>query len=184
MGYFTLLKKRDENGCRNVIVNVRKLDVKKFTFENFQTAYLLILLILVLEPKTQISGVSVVVNLKDSTMQQLGFIMSHKAVENLTLVNYVPLRYKKFLWVGIPAFGDALIIFVKSLLSEKLKSRISVSKDQDFDVEDEEIEDIRAKFLEIEDKFENFRNAKIDLKALKKCTEFEAVGSFRKLDID
>lgn len=201
-GYIFPLKERDENGCRVVVIRSNVIDPKKFTFSDELMMINLTIFTLLEEPETQIAGFVFIIDHKDIAFDYIAGISLSDIRNYLKCIqSAIPSRPKKAIFLNVPGFAVALLDFAKTLISSKLKERAQFFKDSEsvFKYVDKKIlpKEYGGSDLTIQDMMNNFRSIndchkqklfesdrqRINL-AMVKGQADEAIGSFRKLEID
>lgn len=200
-GYIFPLKKRDQNGCRVVLIQACKLDAKKFTFAEVLKVINLIIFTLLEEPETQIAGVAYIIDHKDISLDYITLFSLIDVRNYLKCIqNAIPCRQKQGTWVNLPSFAVKITDFAKSLISAKLRGRAYFYKDMEklFEHIDpsilpeeyggqtpikEMMEDFRVLVELRKEKLQQIDAQQIDLERVK-GHDVEVGGSFRKLEID
>lgn len=200
-GFMFPLKERDQNGCRVVMMQANRLDTKKFTFSDFLKIINLIIFTLLEESETQIAGFVYIFDHKGISMDFVTLFSLIDLKNYLKcILNAIPCRQKQAIYINLPAFAVALTDFAKSFVSAKLKNRAYFYKGEDklkdhIDVKilprefgghtpmEEMMDDFREKFNGVREKLMQLDQQHIDVTKVKDH-ESEAVGSFRKLEVD
>lgn len=204
-GFFLPLKKRDSEGRKIIIQKVASRDPESYTELDSIRCNVLMSILLMLEEKTQICGVVVIVDYSNVTMKHL--ISSSTTVEVLKFLNYSSsFRTPGFYILNLPNIAKFIIDFTMSLTNEKIKKRINVLKENEelkkfidpillpqelggiCDLE-QVVEDVYELYKKNQDIVLDFANVKIDWSLVSKediwnDSETELVGSFRKLEVD
>lgn len=200
-GYIFPLKERDQNGCRVILIQACKLDVKKFTFSDVLKVINLVIFTLLEEAETQVSGFVYIIDHKGIGMEY------HKIFSIIDMKNYlrciqnaIPCRQKQGLWLNLPGFAVTLTDIAKSFVSPKLRERAYFYKDSEKVLQHVDVKILPLEYggvLPISDMMESFKaimerykrnlreldDQRIDLSAVKNH-EADAADSFRKLEID
>lgn len=200
-GFIFPLKDRDENGCRVIMLQARKLDTKRFTFTDVLKAINFVIFTLLEEPETQIAGFVYVIDHKDISMDYVGIFSLTEMRDYLKCIqNAIPCRQKQAYFVHLPGFAVKLTDFAKGFVSSKLKERAFFYKDFDklFGHLDPKIlpkefggtipvKEMMDHFIQIARGFDkNLRRSdeqSIDLSFIK-SNDIETIGSFKRLEID
>lgn len=155
------------------------------------------------EEETQIAGVATIINHEGITMKHTSLFSVSDIVDFADCLKNAVGRYKQLFLVNLPTFAVFLLDVARSTLSDKLKQRIVLPKNMadvknyiDISLlpseyggktsEAEHMEIFNAYFRGVRPNLEQIRNKVVDwnkVPDLKSSTK-EAVGSFRKLEID
>lgn len=200
-GYIFPLKDRDENGCRVIVIQAGKLDIKKFSFSDVLKIINLVIFTLLEEPETQVAGFRYILDHEGIALDYVGlFSLSDLRHYLKCIQNAIPCRQKQAIWVHLPSFAVKLTDLAKSLVSSKLRERAHFYKEFDnvfghFDVKilphdfggRTPIKEMMTNFVDIADSFKvqlkQLDDQHIDLGSIKNHDN-DAIDSFRKLEID
>lgn len=203
-GYIFPLPERDENGCRVILIQASKLDTNKFTCCDILSIINLVLLTLLEEHETQISGFVYIIDHKDITMKYIS-LLSLISVKNYLncIQNAFPGRQKKAFMIHLPSFAVTVLEFAKNLISKKLKRRIFATNEiqelfNNFDQKllpkeyggvvsaAEMMESFRSTMKQHQDKLKIEFSIEIKKKNANEhmSSNSGVAGSFRKLEID
>ena len=123
-GYIFPLEKRDQNGCRVIMIQAKKLDTKKFKFCDILRIINLIIFTLLEEEETQIAGFVYIFDHKDVSMDYIALFSLIDIRNYLKCIqNAMPCRQKQGIWVNLPSFAVKLTDLCKTLVSAKLRER-------------------------------------------------------------
>lgn len=194
-GFLRVLKRRDSEGRLNFVVSSNLADPNKFTGDDVMNLNCIIFPILISQEETQISGINYINSCKNVTVNHIPLLSLKKTAEGLSNLKSFPLSAKNIFIIGVPQFGTQILMMLKYILSEKLRSRFHVLNDfSDLPEEiekslssddNEEVEDIRELIKTYQEKVKRIFEFEIDLeKAAALSKTFENTGSFRKLEID
>ena len=195
------LKERDKNGCRVILTQSGRFDTKKFNENDVYRAIIWIVLNVLEEPETQVSGIAFVTDFKNTGMDYVSLFSFNELRSIINcLQSKFPIRFKRAMWINFPPFAVALAEMGKSFASKKAADRVSFHTDEKevFEQFDRRIMpkelggEISAKeMVEIfktfaskqEDKLKLISDMSIDLS---RVNDFIAdpVDSFKKLEID
>lgn len=196
------LSERDEEGRRIILWQTRKFNTEIYSNHDAIRLITYVSNVLGEEEETQIAGTVFILDHRDITLKHI-----YTPVDALHLTELIKTcstaRQKGYYVVNMPKFALFFVDMFKSLLSEKLKKRLLVLKNQDElkglinqDLLPKEYGGIRTE-LEMMQDFQEFELRNRDV--IKKFYEFdidwsrvpnesfketESVGSFRKLEID
>lgn len=196
---------RDEEGRKVIFVQTGRTDADKYSVIDSLRLTIHVTMILLEEEETQVSGISFIYD--NSNISPKHIITPVEARDLMTIAKSCsPMRLKQLFITNLPSYANVIVELLKPFLSDKLKQRLQVLKDNEelkskFDVnllpkhlggkytEDE----MKANFMKLREKYlgiyKNIWNAKVDMdkvdwEKIWMNKDFEVVGSFRKLDID
>lgn len=194
------LTHRSDEGQKIILFKMRQWNPEVYTTLDIVRLLLFVHLILLEEEETQIAGIKVIFDVKETTLNQIPSL--NDAVDTVRILTHGVARQKGFYMVNLSSFANHLISVFTSLMSEKLKKRVVTLQGIDqlnlyFDVsllpkeyggertEAEMLEDfmelidlkkeIVQKHLEFRLEFRNI--------AIVSTTDNKS-GSFRKLEVD
>ncbi|CAL1540188.1 unnamed protein product [Lymnaea stagnalis] len=124
-GLFEILKERDSEGCKVVILRPGNWDPDRFPVAEIPRADFLLFSKLVEDEITQVNGIHFIINLEGMTMKHVshfGPALAKKVMQ--ILQDVVPLRLKRIDYVNEPTFFDIVFSIVKQFMKEKLTKRI------------------------------------------------------------
>ncbi|CAH2231873.1 jg11058 [Pararge aegeria aegeria] len=205
-GYLVPLSKRDSEGRRVVLSCMGRFDPHMFDSCVMARVHSMIVELLLDEPRSQLLGYTHV-------NDEAGMQMPHVSLWSLTDVrimlnciqNSTPMRHKRTHFVNIPHYGVKFFEFAISLLSDKLKDRVSfhrtsedLTKYVDPAILPKEyggtvplrdmIEELKRKLLKHREDLLSLDDMCVDLYALEKNDLTQDIhstaGSFRKLELD
>lgn len=131
-GFIFPLEKRDQNGCRVIMIQANKLDTKKFSFSDILRIINLVIFTLLEEHETQIAGFVYVFDHKSISMDYIGLFSLIDIRNYLKCIqNAMPCRQKQGIWVNLPSFAVKLTDLCKNLVSAKLRERAYFYQDMD-----------------------------------------------------
>lgn len=155
------------------------------------------------EEETQIGGFAAIVDYSGVTMKHTAVFSVQDVVDFANIMKSAVGRHKQFYLVNLPAFANFLLETAKSAISEKLRKRITTAKSMEdlgnyLDVsllpkefggilsEEEHMEEFNVYFRSVRPNLEEIKAKVIDWNKVPKMSQSaaEAVGSFRKLEID
>jgi hypothetical protein len=121
-----VLPKRDENGCRILVIELgKKWKHKKCSLDDVYKGAVLFLEAAIMEPATQISGAQVIFDMDGLSLQQTWQFSPPFAKRIVDwLQDSVPVRVKGIHIVNQPVLFNVVFNFFKPFLREKLRSRI------------------------------------------------------------
>lgn len=203
-GYMYPLKERDSDGQRIILMNQNRFDTSKFNSEDSFHLFFTILFTLLQEEETQIAGIRMIIEHEGITIKYVSMFSVHEYVNLVKfLKNSCPCRTKAFYLINLPTFAAFLINAAKTVMTEKLKSRLIMVKSmtevtQFIDksllpkelgsgevTEAEMMENFMKIFDENLPMLRRTNEFDVDLTKLSNSDELqENVGSFRKLEID
>lgn len=204
-GYCYPLSERDEEGRRIIMLQAARMNIEKFSPYDAVRLFVYVCLVLLEEEETQISGILMVTNDANSTLKHM-----ISPIEMMDFMEFVKkcasFRQKGIYMLNLPAFSSFCIDIMKSVMSEKLRSRLHVLKPSEqlkdyinpsllpkesggIKPEVEMMNDFRKLEAERREKVLQRLNVKVNwLKApydkIWSSGEDESGGSFRKLEID
>ena len=199
------MKNRDSEGRRILTLRHKIFEDSKANFANISRTSHLVISSLVDEPETQICGFVINHDFRNVSLNYIKIIDVNILCKLLTMVDYGSLRVKQINIIGFPAFANSLLELIKSFLSSKMRSRLNLCKNIEdlskvMDVKNLTVEyggtdniddclkerrkDVeRQAFIAIKF-FDSFEIDEKKMKNYENDRNFEAVGSFRKLEID
>lgn len=155
------------------------------------------------EEETQIAGVATIIDHEGITMKHTSLFSVTDIVDFADCLKNAVGRYKQLFLVNLPTFAVFLLDVARSTLSDKLKKRIVLPKNMldlknyiDLSLlpkeyggdllESEHMEKFNVYFKDVRPKLEKIRAKVIDWNKVPdfKSKTTEAIGSFRKLEID
>lgn len=190
---------RDSLGRRVVFIQPRRIDTNIYSFTDSMKLLSLIILVLLEEEETQITGIVVIFDCKDTTRKQ--HLTPADAWNLLHFMKCSAMRLKQVTITSLPSYMNFLTDVIKTVMSEKLRKRILFIKSDKDKLENY----IDVKILPKEtggtrserDMIEEFKQIWIaNRQKVNEILDFrpdwskfieddaEAVGSFRKLEID
>jgi len=202
-GYIYPLAERDEEGRKLIFIQLRKLDPDYFTAADAIRLSAVISASLLEEEETQIAGVATIIDHHGITMKHTSLFSVTDIMDFADCMKTAVGRYKQLFLVNLPTFAVFLLDVARSTLSDKLKKRIVLPKGMD-DMknyidpsllpkeyggalsEQEHMEIFNEYFKGVRPNLEKIRNDR-DIewhKAPDMKRTSEAIGSFRKLEID
>lgn len=117
-GYIFPLSERDQNGCRVIFVQARKLNATKFTFTDILKIFNFVIFTLLEEEETQIAGFSYVLDQKEISMEYLALFSILDAKNYLECIqSAIPARQKLVAFMNLSSFGVKLIEVLKTFVS-------------------------------------------------------------------
>ncbi|CAH1999242.1 unnamed protein product [Acanthoscelides obtectus] len=120
-----MLPRRDKFGRRVYIIKIDNFDASKTTIDEVFRLNILAMEQIVREPETQVSGVSILLDMAGLSLQHSKFFTPYYARRTVELVQETfPLRFKSFHVVNEPFYFDAIIAILKPFLKEKIRKRI------------------------------------------------------------
>ncbi|CRK93841.1 CLUMA_CG007368, isoform A [Clunio marinus] len=202
-GYIYPLAERDEDGRRIIFIQLRRLNPDYFTSADAIRLSAVLSASLLEEEETQIAGVATIIDHEGMTMKHTSLFSVADIVDFADCLKNAVGRYKQLFLVNLPSFAVFLLDVARSTLSDKLKKRIVLPKNMD-DLknyinpsmlpkeyggdlpEAEHMEIFNQYFRSVRPNLEEIRARVIDWTKVPnfKTSESEAVGSFRKLEID
>lgn len=205
-GFCYPIAQRDEEGRKILIFHPERFDAELYTMDDAMRLLAYILNVLVEEEETQIAGFITITDYANATLKQL--VPPSYLIDLLEIsTKAAPMRQKGHYNVNLPIFAYFIIEIARSIMSEKLKKRLFLMKSSEdlsnhFNISvlpqhcggiASEAENIKA-FLKLRDEklvlinnSLNIRKSWINIPVDKLWNgddEDQAVGSFRKLDID
>ncbi|KAG5672069.1 hypothetical protein PVAND_002228 [Polypedilum vanderplanki] len=190
---FYVLKNRDAEGRRVIVVRIKKIEEQNISFIEFFKIFALFIDGLHFEEETQISGVVCIVDFSEMSFDYFLKTPVEDLIYSINLVKHYPVRIKLAIIIGLPSFANKILKIISQYLSEKIKSRlIVIDKAIELNIFIDTTELLNDNYEYNEDNFLDFkenikralkngRNIEINLNDIK---VFEKVGSFRKLEID
>lgn len=155
------------------------------------------------EEETQIAGVATIIDHEGITMKQTSLFSVTDIVDFANCLKNAVGRYKQLFLVNLPTFAVFLLDVARSTLSDKLKQRIVLPKNmQDLQnyidpsllpkefggllTENEHMEIFNEYFRSVRPSLEKIKGRVVDWSKVPdiKAKTSEAIGSFRKLEID
>jgi len=204
-GYCYPFAERDEQGRRIVLVQSKRLDINVHSVMDAIRVFIFVNAVLIEEEETQIAGIVYVFDYEGVSIKQLMNPMDLRDFMDFSK-NCALVRQKGSYLLNVPSFAHFLMEIVKSLLSEKLKSRVCLVKTgeelkdhitpsllpKEFGgvlTESEMLLEFKKLHESKKELMNGIRQFKIDWnkvpeEKLWSNVERETVGSFRKLDID
>jgi hypothetical protein len=201
-GFVYVLKDRDSLGHTVFCENAAKLDTEKFNSDiSFHACYNTALVALE-DEAAQIIGLTYILNYSNTTMSMFSLFSVTDVIDWVKSTGALPGRFKKFIVIGLPTFANALLNLVKMTMTEKQRDRLlfldtydelcqhidpAILPDTLGGTQSEEkiIQHFIESIDENLDKLRLSNDFEIDeTKAALQNDVNEAVGSFRKLDID
>lgn len=200
-GYIFPLTERDGNGCRVIMIQANKLDLKKFTFSDVLKIINLVIFTLLEEPETQIAGFVYVIDHKDISFDYVSLFSLTDMHNYLKCIqSAIPCRQKLGIFVNLPSYAVRLTDFGKALVSNKLKERALFYKDIEKIYEHvavsilpkeygglTPIAEMMATFRTVaearKDRLRQIDEQQIDIEGVKE-RKVDTIDSFRKLEID
>ncbi|CAG7785419.1 unnamed protein product [Allacma fusca] len=130
-GIILVLPKRDQEGRRVILTSAGSIDPQLHTVESLIKAIMVVFEFLLEDEVNQIRGFS-------HLMDQSGVTASHLVLWNPSELSRligaceksVPMRHKRVDVVSLPSWVNYILDFAKSLMSEKLRSRIWLHEDR------------------------------------------------------
>jgi CRAL/TRIO domain len=124
-GYCYPLSERDEEGCRVVLIQIKRLNTELYSIFDGIRLSILVMAVIMEEEETQISGVKLLFDDHDMTTKHL--LMPKDMMDFVEMTQTVNAgRQKGSYVVNLPSIAHFLLDLVKGLLSEKLKSRLFI----------------------------------------------------------
>lgn len=154
------------------------------------------------EEETQIGGVATIIDNQGTTMRQTSLFSVTDIIDFSNCLKMAVGRYKQLYLVSLPTFAVFLLDVAKTTLSEKLKQRIVLPKNMEdmknyIDpsllpkecggkfTQEQHMEAFNEHFQTVHHDLEAIRASEIDWPKVPESRNIaEAVGSFRKLEID
>ncbi|XP_023159087.1 clavesin-1 isoform X2 [Ceratitis capitata] len=131
-GYLVPLPERDDNGRQIILSIAKNFDPYKYTSVQMARVHSLICEGLLDDEQSQVAGY---VYINDESGINMGFASLWSLSDLRSMVkciqNSTPMRHKETHFVNIPQFANRIIELGVSLLSDKLKGRITVHKSID-----------------------------------------------------
>jgi hypothetical protein len=205
LGFCYPLMDRDAEGRRVIFIKWSKNDPEKFTVADSMRLIIHVIMILLEEEESQVSGFVLFFDVQDINTKH---ILTPVEARDLTTIlkSCSPVRIKEFLVVNLPSYANIILELVKPFLSEKLKGRLNIVAD-DTEMKkniDEKLlpnffggkyseAELKENFMKLRSKYlglyqKSFECAidmdKVDWEKIWVNKDTEVVGSFRKLDID
>ena len=104
-GPFLIMKNRDTEGRQILIVRYKILEDFKFEFADICKLNNLTITAMINEPETQISGIVIIHDFRDISMNYLSIIDLSLLAKILPCANVSAIRIKQFNILGLPAFA-------------------------------------------------------------------------------
>lgn len=204
-GYFLPLSGRDSAGRKIVLMRTKKADMDLYDSQDAMRLMVYIVSVLMEEEETQIGGLIFIFDHMDITLRH---IMSPIDVKNFMsfVKNCACIRQKGNFVVNLPTFANYMIELFKTGLSEKLKQRVFILKNNDelkalidpsmlpseyggLKTDMEMLEEFKKLAEEKSELTKLSLGAQIDwskvpVEKIQPGDEVDPVGSFRKLEID
>lgn len=199
------LSGRDEEGRKFVLVQTKKWDAEVYTFNDFIRLLLYIHVVLLEEEETQIAGIGIIVDSAEITMKHIMTASDIKKFADFEK-KCGSARQKGTYVLNLPSFAFHVVEIFNSIASEKLKKRFVNLKHnsqlkEHIDVkllpiqyggtrtEDEMMQDFLKLKEAHQENISKILNFKIDwervpIDKIRSDDGDEAVGTFRKLEID
>ncbi|XP_070497990.1 alpha-tocopherol transfer protein-like [Chironomus tepperi] len=202
-GYLIVTREHDSE-CRKIIVCNHEMNLTKFNADDVFRLIVLLFSTLYNDEEAQIGGVIYISDARAANINYITSFTIKSFFQFVTQLKSSPIRMKKIVTVGMPAFANQLMNISKLALSEKIKNRLKfvdgiseLSNQVDVSILTEEyggkytkaelVEDFRPKLV-ANAKFmsEIIEKIQIDFSKVvdKEYDESEMRGSFRKLEID
>lgn len=84
------------------------------------------------DPRTQISGLTIIVDMAGVSFAYAKFLSPHFAKKTVEVVQECfPLRFKAFHILNQPFYFDAVLTILRPFLKEKIRNRVSVIENND-----------------------------------------------------
>lgn len=190
---------RDSEGRRIIMLHAARPSSEEYTVHDVIKLFLYVVMILLEEEETQISGILIIVNNDDLTLSKMMTPVDARDFMDF-IKNCATTRQKGNFVMSLPPFANFMVELLKSVMSEKLRSRFHVLKWSDlknhinqsllpkeFGGTKTEAEMV-ADFLKLRDSKKDLANQiinfKVDWARVPEEKFASNVGSFRKLDID
>ncbi|XP_026462070.1 clavesin-2 isoform X2 [Ctenocephalides felis] len=208
-GYIVPLPQRDRHGRQIILSRAGHFDPYKYTSAQMARAHSLVCEALLDEEQSQVAGYSYI---NDEDGLQMGHLSLWSLSDIRSLLraiqNSTPMRHKETHFVNVPQYANKILEFALGLLSDKLKNRVMMHKEQDalkeqFDPSilpkeyggvvplSEMIEQFKQKARARRDRILALDEMQIDLEAMNITKETHeddlgtgVAGSFRKLQVD
>ncbi|KAK0044902.1 alpha-tocopherol transfer protein [Biomphalaria pfeifferi] len=124
-GIIEVLKERDNQGCRVLVVRPGKWDPDRYSVQEMPRSTYLLMAKLVEEEETQVHGVHIINDLSGITLKQVTHISPTAARQYVHIMqDVIPLRLKRYDYVNEPSFFDVLFTIFKQFMKDKLLKRI------------------------------------------------------------
>lgn len=202
-GYIYPLAKRDDEGRKLIFLQLSRLNPDYFTSADAIRLSAVISTALLEDEETQIGGVASIIDHGGISMKHTSLFSVTDIVDFADCMKNAVGRYKQLYLVNLPTFAVFLLDVARSTLSDKLKSRIALPKNMD-DLksyiepsllpkefggeltEAEHMEIFNEYFRSVRPRLEEIKSKQIDWTKVPdfKKSVADAVGSFRKLEID
>lgn len=197
------LSERDAQGRRVIILRTKVINTDEFQTSDAMRVFTYVVTTLLEEEETQIAGIVCVFDHQDITLKHLMTPVDVRDYMDF-VKNCASVRQKANYVVNLPTFANVMIELFKSALSEKLKNRVFILKNNeelinhiDKAIMPKEYGGVKPAEEMLED-FRKLRDSKKHLLDLvlkgqvpwekvpveKLKGDTEAVGSFRKLEVD
>lgn len=200
------LLKRDTEGCLVAFVQPRRIDLEHFTLYDQAGLTGLLGLVIMQEEETHIFGIVVIVDCKAITLKHL-----YSPPDVINLVNIVktcfPVNIRNIYMINMPFLANAIFEFAISLLDDDLKKLIVLVKNYDELKKIKEMNSLLPKelggtvseaemmkhfkrvWMERDEKVQRTLDnqiewSKVNVDKVWCKANDEAVGSFRKLELD
>ncbi|KAL7011970.1 hypothetical protein ACKWTF_014537 [Chironomus riparius] len=204
-GPILVMNDRDSDGRRIVLLRHKVLEDSKASFINILKLSHLIGASLIDEPETQICGLVMIHDFRNVTFNYTKIIDTNLLCKILTMADSNTIRIKQINFIGFPSFANSLFELAKSFLNYKMKSRLNLLKNIEdltkvMDVKNLPVEYggtdnlndcLKQRRKDVENQahiaikfFDSFVIDEKKMKIYENEKSFEAVGSFRKLEID
>ena len=199
------MKNRDYDGRRILTLRHKIFEDSKANFANISKLNYLVAASLIDEQETQICGFVLNHDFRNVSLNYIKILDINILCKMLTLTDASAFRIKQVNIIGFPAFANSFLELIKSFLSSKIRSRLNLCKNIEdlskvMDVKNLTVEyggtdniddclkerrkDVeRQAFIAIKF-FDSFEIDEKKMKNYENDRNFEAVGSFRKLEID
>ncbi|KAH9490565.1 hypothetical protein Btru_034130 [Bulinus truncatus] len=124
-GIMEVLKDRDSQGCRVVIVRPAHWDPDRYSIQEMPRSTYLLMAKLMEEEETQVHGVHIINDLSGTTMKQMSHIGPTVARQYIHIMqDVIPLRLKRFDYMNEPGFFDVVFAIFKQFMKDKLTRRV------------------------------------------------------------
>lgn len=207
-GYCYPLSERDDDGCRVIFIQTKRLDIENFSVFDGMRLSMFVLGVIMEEEETQISGIKMIYDHQDISTKHL--MLPKDMMDFVDLVKTVSAgRQKGSYIVNLPSIAHFLLELVRNALTDKLKSRLFLFHNWD---ELKQCKDINPRLLPLElggtkseaEMMKDFEGivherwdilektayaanldwSKVPSDKIKTNQHEEVIGSFRKLEID
>lgn len=201
-GFLIVLKNRDSEGRRVVVVN-NNVDMEKFNADDVFRLHCLVFLCLANEEETQICGIVYVDDFSAGITMKYLSMYPLKSMYDFTIqLKVTPVRLKSICLVGLPSFATQFLNIVKLGLSEVMNARLHVidevsdlgnyvdksimTKDYGGEVDGTEcLDEFRENIMSNIEFLRTFFDFELDMTKAEALKDYhENIGSFRKLEID